>query len=140
MIHNIEGAHSIEGSLDKLQHFFDRGVVYLTLAHFYKNEAVHPCFPYPESMQTLGCFQGYRDLTLGLEDFGEQVIEKMIELGMILDIVHCTPPARKRIYDIVGNGCPSLPPMLAPLRSTPAPIISRIGNLSRLQRAADWSA
>jgi len=54
----------------------------------------------------LGCFQGDRDLTLGLKEFGEQVIEKMVELGMILDITHCTPPARKRIYDIVGNRLP----------------------------------
>jgi len=121
MIHNIEGAHSIEGSLDKLQHFFDRGVVYLTLAHFYKNEAVHPCFPYPESMQTLGCFQGYRDLTLGLEDFGEQVIEKMIELGMILDIVHCTPPARRRIYDIVGDRLPIIASHVGAFEINPSP-------------------
>jgi len=106
VIHSVEGAHSLDGNLDNLKRLFDRGVAYLTLAHFYENEAVHPCFPYPESVQMLGCFQGDRDLTLGLKEFGEQVIEKMVELGMILDITHCTPPARKRIYDIVGNRLP----------------------------------
>jgi membrane dipeptidase len=106
VIHSVEGAHSLDGKLDHLQKLFDRGVAYLTLAHFYKNEAVHPVFPYPESVQMPKCFEGDRDLTLGLTAFGEQVIEKMIDLGMILDISHCTPPARKRVYDIVSKDLP----------------------------------
>jgi microsomal dipeptidase-like Zn-dependent dipeptidase len=81
VINNVEGAHSLDGNLDNVQRLFDRGVAYLTLAHFYPNEAVNPCFPYPESVQTLGCFQGGRNLALGLEPFGAEVIERMIELG-----------------------------------------------------------
>ena len=34
------------------------------------------------------------------------LVEKMVELGVILDIAHCTPPARKKIYEIVGNRRP----------------------------------
>jgi membrane dipeptidase len=30
----------------------------------------------------------------------------MIELGMLIDLSHCTPPARVRIYDIVGKRAP----------------------------------
>jgi membrane dipeptidase len=121
VIHNVEGAHSLDGNLDNLKRLFDRGVAYLTLAHFYKNKAVHPCFPYPESVQKLGCFQGDRDLTLGLKEFGEQVIEKMVELGMILDIVHCTPPARKRIYDIVGQRLPIIASHVGAYEVNPSP-------------------
>jgi membrane dipeptidase len=106
VVHNIEGAHSLDGKLENVQRFFDRGVAYLTLGHFYENEAVHPVFPYPESAQVLGCFQGDRNVALGLKPFGEQVIEKMMELGMILDVAHCTPPARRRIYDITGKRRP----------------------------------
>ncbi len=121
MIHNIEGAHSLGGNLDNLQTFFDRGVAYLTLAHFYENEAVHPCFPYPESVQNFGCFQGDRNLALGLKPFGEEVVEKMVELGMILDIVHCTPPARKRIYDIVDNRLPIIASHVGAYEINPSP-------------------
>jgi len=121
IIHNVEGGHSLDGKLDNLQRLFDRGVAYLTLAHFYKNEAVHPCFPFPESVQVLGCFRGDRNLSLGLTDFGEQVVEKMIELGMILDIAHCTPPARKRIYDIVGNGLPLIASHVGAYEVNPSP-------------------
>ncbi len=106
VIHNIEGGHSLDGELDNLQRLFDRGVAYLTLAHFYENDLVNPCFPWPESVQKFGCFQGERDLTLGLKHLGEQVVEKMVELGMLIDVSHCTPPARARIYDIVGKRAP----------------------------------
>jgi microsomal dipeptidase-like Zn-dependent dipeptidase len=32
----------------------------------------------------------------------------MVELGMLIDLSHCTPPARQRIYDIVGQRAPLL--------------------------------
>jgi len=121
VIHNIEGAHSLDGDLDNVQRLFDRGVAYLTLAHFYENKAVHPCFPYPESVQMLGCFQGGRNLALGLKEFGEQVVEKMVELGMILDIAHCTPPARRRIYDIVGHRLPLIASHVGAYEINPSP-------------------
>jgi microsomal dipeptidase-like Zn-dependent dipeptidase len=121
VVHNIEGAHSLDGNLDNLQRLFDRGVAYLTLGHFYENEAVYPVFPFPESVQNLGCFQGDRNVALGLKPFGEEVVEKMIELGMILDIVHCTPPARERIYDIVGHRLPLIASHVGAYEINPSP-------------------
>lgn len=121
VVHNVEGAHSLNGSLDNLQRLFDRGVAYLTLAHFYENEAVYPCFPFPEGVQILGCFKGDRNPALGLKKFGEQVVEKMVELGMILDVTHCTLPARKRIYDIVGHRLPIIVSHVGAYEINPSP-------------------
>jgi membrane dipeptidase len=106
LVHNIEGGHTLEGKLENLEALFNRGAAYLTLAHFFPNELVNPTFPWPEKMQQFDWFQDERDLTLGLTRFGEQVVERMVELGMLIDISHCTPPARKRIYDIVGKRAP----------------------------------
>ena len=116
LIHCLEGAHSLhsgpdvttQGLLASLEHFHRRGVAYLTLAHFFENDIVHPCFPWPEDIQKFGCFRSERDVTLGLKPAGEQVVERMIELGMLIDLSHCTPPARARIYDIVGQRAPLL--------------------------------
>jgi len=121
VVHCIEGAHSLDGQLENLDQFFDRGVAYLTLAHFYRNKAVNPIFPFPESVQKFGCFQGDRDVTLGLERFGEQVVERMLELGIILDIAHCTPPARRRIYDIVGTRRPMIASHVGAFEVNPSP-------------------
>ena len=106
LIHSVEGGHTLEGNLANLDAFFRRGVAYLTLAHFFPNEIVNPTFPWPEYLQKFNWFQDERDLTRSLTPFGEQVIERMIELGMLIDISHCTPPARARIYDIVGKRAP----------------------------------
>jgi membrane dipeptidase len=121
VIHSVEGAHSLDGDLDNLPKLFDRGVAYLTLAHFYENEAVHPVFPYPESVQIGKCFRGGRNPALGLKKFGEEVIEEMVRLGMILDITHCTPPARKCIYDIVGNELPIIASHIGAYEINPSP-------------------
>ncbi len=116
MIHCLEGAHSLNSGpgtttqrlLANLEHFQRRGVAYLTLAHFFENDLVHPCFPWPEDIQKLGCFHSERDITQGLKPAGEQIVERMVELGMLIDLSHCTPPARARIYDIVGQRAPLL--------------------------------
>jgi membrane dipeptidase len=116
LIHCLEGGHSLNRGpgttivqlLASLEHFFRRGVAYLTLAHFFQNDLVHPCFPWPENIQKFGFFRSERDVTLGLKPAGEAVVERMVELGMLIDLSHCTPPARARIYDIVGQRAPLL--------------------------------
>jgi membrane dipeptidase len=121
VIHSVEGAHSLDGNLDNLRKLFDRGVAYLTLAHFYENEAVHPVFPYPESVQIGKCFRGGRNPALGLKKFGEEVIEEMVKLGMILDITHCTPAARKRIYKIIDKDLPIIASHIGAYEINPSP-------------------
>jgi len=133
VVHSVEGAHSLQGKesgkytidqaisnpeitegwgaskkeiLDNLQFFFDKGVAYLGIAHFYPNHCADPVFPYPEYgakhmdwRKALGKW----DETKGLTDIGFEVVEKMLDLGMIIDVSHCTLKARKQIYDIVSS-------------------------------------
>ena len=131
LLHSVEGAHSLQGavsgkeigqgegpSIDKfferdieeevmrnLETLYERGVVYITLAHFYANQIVSPVFPYP----SYGLKHTGRDIikewdmTEGLTPLGEKVVEKMFDLGMMVDVCHCTLPARKRIYEIAES-------------------------------------
>ena len=125
VVHSIEGAHSLQGDesgkvlydqimshpediekeiLNNLQHFYDRGVAYLGLAHFYPNLCVNPVFPYPEygsSHLDWRTITGEWDETKGLTPIGFKVVEKMLDLGMLIDISHCTLEARKQIYELV---------------------------------------
>lgn len=115
IVHSIEGAHSLQRYkdgdgdaylLDSVQHFFDRGVAYLTLAHFYPNQVVSPVFPYPEyGLKHLKWKKvlGQWDMNEGLTDIGVKVVEKMLELGMLIDIAHCTPTAKRQIFNIVDH-------------------------------------
>tara|TARA_R100000008_G_scaffold84430_2_gene71816 strand:+ start:23746 stop:24969 length:1224 start_codon:yes stop_codon:yes gene_type:complete len=121
IIHSIEGAHSLEGIdcessndnsvveaevLQHLDYFAERGVAYLTLAHFYPNKVAHPVFPYPtygiKRSNWKKLMAGW-DMNKGLTALGAKVVQRMIDLGMLIDIAHCTPKARKEIYEIVGD-------------------------------------
>jgi len=108
VIHSLEGAHSLDKNPDNLKHYFDRGVAYITLAHFYPNGVAYPTYPFPEPMQKGSCFQPKHDVSRGLPKLGEEVVEKMIELGMLIDVSHITPAGRKRVYEIVGKKAPLL--------------------------------
>jgi membrane dipeptidase len=114
VVHAVEGGHSLgetndspETILSNLDALHRRGVAYLTLAHFYPNRLVNPCFPFPDDLVPLSARPAmWRDLTLGLTDMGRRVVERMIEIGMIIDISHCTPVARRQIYEIIdASGC-----------------------------------
>jgi microsomal dipeptidase-like Zn-dependent dipeptidase len=68
LVHSVEGAHSLQANsaqpkphdiditheeklntaLTNLEHFYNKGVAYLTLAHFYENDCAPPVFPWPE--------------------------------------------------------------------------------------------
>tara|TARA_R110002020_G_scaffold4233_1_gene18848 strand:- start:9376 stop:10608 length:1233 start_codon:yes stop_codon:yes gene_type:complete len=126
MIHAIEGAHSLNGELAKkrvgeatalqplieneiltnLEHFYNRGAAYLTLAHFYDNHVAPPVFPYPEygikKSNWKHLMSGW-DMNKGLTSIGKKVVQSMKDMGMLIDITHCTPKARQEVYDIVGN-------------------------------------
>ena len=103
VVHSVEGAHSLDDKIDNLETLFNRGVCLLTLAHFYENSAVFPTNAIPRNMKKLGCFGHKHDLTKGLTNFGKQVVDKMLDLGMLIDVTHSTPKARREIYDVHQN-------------------------------------
>lgn len=117
IIHAVEGAHSLggaeaseDGVLRNLEELYRRGVAYITLAHFYRNRVVNPCYPYPEHLVQLAKNPDvWRDVTLGLTDLGKRVVQRMIELGMLIDLSHCTPTARQQIYDLCDTSGKKVP-------------------------------
>lgn len=117
VVNAVEGAHSLGGPDDteddifrNLDTLYQRGVAYLTLAHFYPNCVVNPCYPFPEDFANLSTNPNiWRDLTLGLTDLGRRVVERMIELGIIIDLSHSTPAARRQVFDIAAASGKKVP-------------------------------
>lgn len=121
-VHTLEGGHCLEGAtgsepeiIANLETFCERGAAALTLVHFYPNALGMTVFPYPQVIlpllprQRLNLLMDDIDLTRGLTPLGRSVVRRMIELGMLIDISHCTPPARRDVYEIVGqSGASSL--------------------------------
>jgi len=145
VVHAVEGAHSLGRSdasdADVLRHLetlYERGVACMTLAHFYPNRVVHPCYPFPESFANLSARPNmWRDLTQGLTDLGRRVVARMMELGMLIDLSHCTPTARQEIFDIAdasGKRVPLLATHVGAYEINPAPYNLRDWEAQRIAR------
>lgn len=76
----VEGGHMIENSLEKLEKLAQRGMIYLTLT--WNNST-----PWSSSAaeETSGKVKAEN---AGLSDFGKQVVLKMNELGVMVDLSH----------------------------------------------------
>src|SRR5262249_4564840 len=72
----IEGAHALEGDLDRLDGFARRGVRYLGLLHFSANEAGFPAYGH-----------GRRD-DEGLTRWGAELLRRCEANGVLVDLAH----------------------------------------------------
>ena len=75
----VEGGHMIENDLNKLEMLYKRGARYLTLTH-----NVAPSWATSAADETTNPKLPQK----GLTDFGIQVVTKMNELGMMIDVSH----------------------------------------------------
>ena len=78
----IENGIAIDGNLDNLKHFAERGIVYMTLCHNGDNDICDSA----KGNQTHN----------GVSKFGKQVIKKMNKLGIVVDLSHAS---EKSFYD-----------------------------------------
>jgi membrane dipeptidase len=76
----IEGAHALDGDLDRIDHFARRGVRYLGLLHFSANEAGYPAY---------GVGRSDRD---GLTAWGRELVRRCEAASVIVDLAHINRP------------------------------------------------
>jgi membrane dipeptidase len=75
-LRGIEGAHALEGDLSKAAHFARRGVVYVGLLHFDRNEAGCPAHGRGE------------DDSQGLTRHGKELVDELNRLRVMVDLTH----------------------------------------------------
>ena len=78
----IENGHALDGNIENLYHFAQRGIVYMTLCHNGDNDICDSA----RGSQTHN----------GVSDFGRQVISEMNRLGIMVDMSHA---GEKSFYD-----------------------------------------
>ena len=76
----VEGGHMMEDNLSYLDSFYKRGVRYMTLT--WNNSTSWATSAADESKHS------FIVTPYGLTDFGKQVVKKMNELGMLIDVSH----------------------------------------------------
>ena len=92
---SIEESGILDGDLNRLNILHDRGVRMMTLTWNYPNEIAYP---------NVDLTKGYNPLEIngndGLTPFGYDVIKKMNELGIIIDVSHLSD---KGFYDVIES-------------------------------------
>jgi len=78
----LENGSPLEKTLSNLDHFYSRGIRYITLCHDKSN---HICDSSYDSNRLYGAE--------GISDFGKQVVAKMNSLGIMIDVSHISDTA-----------------------------------------------
>jgi microsomal dipeptidase-like Zn-dependent dipeptidase len=81
----LEGAHCLNDDINNLQKFYDAGVRYIGLAHFFDNEWA-------------GSAHGMKKT--GLTEKGKLLIRKMDSLKIIIDLAHSSPQTIDDIFKL----------------------------------------
>lgn len=81
----MENGSPIEGNLDNLKYFYNRGIRYITLAH---SKCNHICDSSYDEQRKWN----------GLSPFGTEVVSEMNRLGMLIDVSHVSD---KTFYQIM---------------------------------------
>lgn len=81
----MENGAPIEGDLNNVSYFFDRGIRYITLSHGTDNEITDSSY---DTTATHG----------GLSSFGRKVVEEMNRVGVMVDVSHISDSA---FYDVM---------------------------------------
>jgi membrane dipeptidase len=83
----MENGSPIEGNLENLKHFYQRGIRYITLAHSLSNHISDSSYDKKRPAQ-------------GLTDFGKQLIVEMNNLGIMVDVSHISDQAFYQVMEI----------------------------------------
>lgn len=85
----MENGEPIEGDLDNLRHFFDRGIRYITLTHSENNHICDSSYAKEKTWD-------------GLSPFGREVVAEMNRLGMMIDVSHLSDAATDQVLDLTA--------------------------------------
>lgn len=83
----MENGSPIEGKLENLTHFYQRGIRYITLAHSESNHIADSSYDIRRPWK-------------GLSPFGEQVVAEMNRLGIMIDISHVSDKAFYKVIEL----------------------------------------
>ncbi|MBU1620355.1 MAG: dipeptidase [Gammaproteobacteria bacterium] len=83
----MENGTPIEGKLENLQHFYDRGIRYITLTHSESNHIADSSYDLRRQWK-------------GLSPFGKELIKAMNETGVMVDVSHVSDDAFYQAVEI----------------------------------------
>ena len=81
----VEGADAVGDDVDRVDEWAARGVRVVTIVHLADNQIGTTCMPW---QQYVGKLPVRRKVEEGLSPFGARVVERMNEVGIVIDLAH----------------------------------------------------
>lgn len=108
LVHGVEGAHVLEGDPDRIDRLAEAGVATLVLAHLYPNGVAAGVDAVPDYplVRALSGIRFDRGSTPPLTELGREVVRRMVRAGIVVDVTHAAPEARREILEEVGGRRP----------------------------------
>ena len=118
MLHAVEGAHHLCGDIGMVDKLYERGVCQMIVPHLYPNEACGCVDMLTKDIRgrlpfSLGCFsEKYQDAS-GLTDWGRELVEKLLDVGILVDPTHGTRECRRQVLEIARNNAKKRPVIMS---------------------------
>ncbi len=108
LVHGVEGAHVLEGDPGRIDRLAEAGVATMVLAHLYPNAVAAGVDAVPDYplVRALSAFRFDRDRGPPLTELGREVVRRMVRAGIVVDVAHAAPEARRAILEEVGGSRP----------------------------------
>jgi microsomal dipeptidase-like Zn-dependent dipeptidase len=105
LFHCVEGAFALGGDPANLDVLAARGVAYIIIAHlFYRGVATCAnALPYVPDAVFERLLNPDQPANTGLTPLGEQIVNRALELGIVVDITHATTLAQEQIFSIAHD-------------------------------------
>jgi len=103
MLHAVEGAHHLNGNIDMVDELYERGVCQMIVPHLYPNEA-GGCVDVFSEVKGGGTHMSlfhakYQDAS-GMTEWGRELIEKLLDVGILVDPTHGTREFCRQTFEI----------------------------------------
>jgi microsomal dipeptidase-like Zn-dependent dipeptidase len=96
-----DGREKADWYVRNLEALKARGVCLITIGHIFKNDIAFPVEGIsPDAKHLLGMDPYKPEQHLPLTEIGKIVVEKMLDIGMIVDLTHSTLEARREVFDL----------------------------------------
>ncbi len=128
MLHGVEGAHHLNGNIDMVDELFERGVCQMIVPHLYPNKAGGCVDSFTGGKNgRLGIFKLENQDDAGLSSWGAELVEKLLDVGIIVDPTHGTREYRKQVVEIAREHPKKRPVILSHLYVRKDGTVGRMG-------------
>ena len=105
LFHCVEGAFALGGNPDNVDILASHGVAYVILAHlFFRGVATcENAFPHVPDSVFQKVLNPQQDPAVGLTDLGRNIVERLLQRGILVDVTHASALAQNQIFQMARD-------------------------------------